>query len=481
LTLQTINQHIIKAEYAVRGKVVIEALELEKQLRKGARKPFDEIIYCNIGNPQQLRQTPLTFHRNVLSLTSSPTLLNHSLVDRIFLPDEISRAKFIIENADGKSTGSYTHSKGMEFIRKDICEFIQKRDSLPTDPERIFLTDGASPGVQMALKLLINNSNDGIMLPIPQYPLYSASIELFGGKQVNYYLTEESNDWKLSSNDLQKSLAEAKKNGINVKGLVVINPGNPTGQVFTKENMKDIIQFCLDNKIVLLADEVYQENIYGQLPFYSFKKIVAEMGLSSQLEMFSFHSVSKGFLGECGRRGGYAEISEAIEEDILAQLYKLSSINLCPNSDGQIMVDLMVNPPKEGDPSYERYFKEKNDVIQSLKRRAINLSNAFNQLKGVSCTLPNGAMYCFPKIQLNEKILGLAKSKGYEKNPDMYYALKMLNETGIVVVPGSGFGQKEGTFHFRTTFLPSEEKIEKVIKRFSEFHESFLNNPEKFE
>jgi len=188
-------------------------------------------------------------------------------------------------------------------------------------------------------------------------------------------------------------------------------------------------------------------------------------------ELVSFHSVSKGFTGECGQRSGYLEALN-FSSEAKAQLYKLASVSLCPNTGGQVLMSLMVNPPKEGDPSYSLYIKERDDIYESLKRRAIKLTNFLNTLEGVTCNTAQGAMYAFPQIRLPPKAVEAAKLIG--KTPDNLYVLSMLEETGIVVVPGSGFGQKDGTYHFRTTFLPQEDKIDLVMERMKVFHSNFL-------
>lgn len=118
----------------------------------------------------------------------------------------------------------------MEYIRKEIANFIFKRDGYESDYKKIYLTDGASSGIKIVMNLLISNPSDGILLPIPQYPLYSATLDLLGGQRVPYYLDED-NGWSLDINNLSESLEQSKKKGINTKALVVINPGNPTGQV----------------------------------------------------------------------------------------------------------------------------------------------------------------------------------------------------------------------------------------------------------
>lgn len=132
----------------------------------------------------------------------------------------------------------------------------------------------------------------------------------------------------------------------------------------------------------------------------------------------------------------------------------------------------MVNPPKVGDPSYFLYQKERDEIYDSLKRRAIKLTTFLNTLEGVTCNAAQGAMYAFPQIRLPPKAIEEAKKIG--KSPDTFYCLSMLDQKGIVVVPGSGFGQKDGTFHFRTTFLPQESKIDMVMERMKEFHGDFL-------
>jgi aspartate/methionine/tyrosine aminotransferase len=164
--------------------------------------------------------------------------------------------------------------QGVPLIRKRVAEFIENRDGFPADPEDIFLTAGASIGVQSILMTTIENENSGIMIPIPQYPLYTASIDMYGGKAVPYYL-DESREWGLAHDELKRSINEANKAGVDVKALCVINPGNPTGQCLSEESMREIVEFCKEEKIALLADEVYQANVYASgRPFVSFKKVL---------------------------------------------------------------------------------------------------------------------------------------------------------------------------------------------------------------
>ncbi|EGC31753.1 alanine transaminase [Dictyostelium purpureum] len=478
MTIDNICQNVRNAQYAVRGELVIRAEsishQLEKQKKEGSKVlPFDEIVYCNIGNPQQLKQKPLTFFRQVVSLTECPELLDNPYIEKIYPADVIARAREILGSINN-TTGAYSSSQGISLVLKSVASFIEKRDGHPADPSEIFLTDGASTGVQRILKLLIKDRSDGIMIPIPQYPLYSATIELYNGSQLGYLLNEEKG-WSLEVSELERSYNDAVAKGVNPRALVIINPGNPTGQCLDKANMEEVVKFCLNKGLVLLADEVYQENVYVKedKPFISFKKVVKDMGGEyADLEMVSFHSVSKGFVGECGKRGGYMELN-GITSDVKAEIYKLASIGLCPNVIGQLVVDLMVRPPTPGDSSYELYIKERDGIYDSLKKRANLLNKALNSLEGVTCNPSEGAMYAFPQIRLPKKAVEYAQSIG--KAPDAYYCIQLLEHTGICVVPGSGFGQKDGTYHFRTTFLPSEEAIEGVCERIADFHKQFMN------
>lgn len=469
LNYNNINSRLIEAQYAVRGKIVLRAQELEAKGKK--------IIYCNIGNPQALKQKPMTYIRQVLSLLEYPELINNPDSQKIFPKDIIERAKFILEK-NPTGTGAYTQSAGITFVRQAIADFIQKRDGIPADKEKIILTDGASKGVQSVLTLLLKNPNDGLMIPIPQYPLYSATLTLYGGQQIGYYL-DENNSWQLNEKVLIESIENAKKKGVNPVGIAVINPGNPTGAVLSEDNIKMILNFAKKYNLTVLADEVYQENVYLKgIKFISFAKVLHDMG-EKDITLFSFHSVSKGFLGECGHRGGYFEIRN-VPEDVFEQIIKLQSVSLCSNVDGQIVTYLMVNPPKPGDESYELYQKEKDGILNELKFKSNLLGTELNKIEGMSTEVPMGAMYAYVKFELPHKkgvdpnAMSEEERLKYEAERDSKYCMALLEETGICVVPGSGFGQMPGTLHFRTTILPPRNEVEDLVKLMKEFHINYV-------
>ncbi|XP_078432869.1 alanine aminotransferase 2 isoform X2 [Wolffia australiana] len=473
VSVDNINPKVVKCEYAVRGEIVILAQRLQQELQeKPGAHPFDEILYCNIGNPQSLGQQPITFFREVLALCDHPALLDKDQTHGLFSSDAIDRAWKILDVMPGRATGAYSHSQGIKGLRDLIAAGIAARDGFPANGDDIFLTDGASPAVHMMMQLLLRSEKDGILCPIPQYPLYSASIALHGGTLVPYYLNEETG-WGLEISELKKQLDDARSKGVTVRALVVINPGNPTGQVLGEENQREIVEFCKAEGLVLLADEVYQENIYVEdKKFHSFKKVARSMGYGEEdVALVSFQSVSKGYYGECGKRGGYMELT-GFAPEVREHIYKIASVNLCSNISGQILASLVMNPPQQGDESYESYVDERDGILSSLARRAKILEEAFNGMDGVSCNKAEGAMYLFPRLRLPRRAIEAAAAAN--TMPDTLYARRLLHATGIVLVPGSGFGQVPGTYHVRCTILPQEDKIPAIVSRLKDFHAAFM-------
>merc|ERR1719392_98431 len=205
------------------------------------------------------------------------------------------------------------------------------------------------------------------MIPIPQYPLYSASITALGGAQVGYFL-EEDKGWAITAAELDKAAAKAKAGGLSLRCIFVVNPGNPTGQVMTEECIKEVIAWAGKNGVLIMADEVYQANVYDPtMKFHSFKKVLRSMPeYADKVELVSFHSTSKGVIGECGLRGGYMELVN-IHPGMKDQIYKTLSVGLCSNLPGQVMTEVMVNEPKPGDPSYDVYKAEYDQIFSSLQ------------------------------------------------------------------------------------------------------------------
>nr|CAB3494781.1 unnamed protein product [Digitaria exilis] len=338
---------------------------------KPGSHPFDEIIYCNLSNPQSMGQQPNKFFREVLALCDYPHLLEQSKTNSLFSKG----------TEDSRPLSLESNRRGTEGLRDVIAAGIKSRDGFPCNAEDIFLTDGAAPPVHMMMHLLIRDEKDGILCPVPSHSLYRSSMVLHGATLVPYYL-DESRGWGVRMSDLKKQLDDARSKGTNVRGLVVINPGNPAGHVLVEENQREIVEFCRKEDLVLLADEVEDE-------------------------------------------------------------------------------------------SYTSYQAERNGILSAFSRCAEAMVLALNRLEGVTCCKAEGAMFVFPSVCLPKKAIAAAEEQNIE--PDVFYALRLLENTGIVVVPGSVFGQVHGTWHFRCTILSKEENIPLFISRFMVFHEAFMD------
>lgn len=471
LGLKDLNKRCIDAKYAVRGKIPIRADELKGELAIANNGlPFDKIIYANIGNPQQLDQAPLTWYRQVLSILQNPKLLD-SGID--YPADVVDRARKLLENIG--SVGAYSHSQGTPYMRESVAEFITKRDGYSSNPANIFLTGGASAAVSYLLQMLSCSKDSGFLIPIPQYPLYTATIALNNAIPIGYYLNEESN-WSTDPTQIRNLIKENRSQGVDIKALVIINPGNPTGSIISHKDIVEIINIAAEHGIILIADEVYQENVFTS-EFISVKKVLSQLieehpELYQDVQLASLHSTSKGVSGECGQRGGYMELV-GFSPEVKDVIFKLASINLCSVVSGQALMELMVNPPQPGSPSYEIYHNETSKIHKDLKKRSGLLYEAFNLMTDVSCNRPMGAMYLFPKLNFSEesypKLFQLAKDQN--ASIDELYCMQLLEQTGICCVPGSGFGQVPNTYHLRTTFLPPGSEW---IAQWRDFHNKFV-------
>jgi aspartate/methionine/tyrosine aminotransferase len=463
-----INQNVLEMEYAVRGPIPQRAAELARQ---GMRT-----IPCNIGNPQALGQPPISYYRQVLSLVEDPQRIVRE--QRLARADLGGDTELIAEDVLATATeiisqlatgmGAYTESAGFRFIRQAVAGFIDRRDEVTesngvrSDPDRIFLTNGASEGAKYILEMLISGPDDGVMIPIPQYPLYSAAIRKCGGVQVNYYPDEDSG-WSLDRSMIEEPLLAAKQDGINVKAIVVINPANPTGAILDEQCVRDVVEVAAEHGLAIIADEVYQDNLYGH-DWVSFARVLG----SRDIPLFSLHSVSKGFYGECGHRGGYLEVRNppalaGTDLSFMDVLLKQASVSLCSNTSGQVLNYLMVRPPEPGSPSYQRFSDERARVLADLHDKATMIRNGFKEMEGVECFGRIGAMYLFPR--LNRLPAG---------SNDFDYCMSLLEETGICTVNGAGFGQREGTSHLRIAFLPPKGLIEEVLPQWIEFHNRYV-------
>ncbi|GFO21434.1 alanine aminotransferase 2 [Plakobranchus ocellatus] len=469
LTIDTLNPNVRAMRQT--SSVYTRKAQIEKELKAGVEKPFTKVFRADVGDCQGGGQKPITFIRQVMALCSYPELLNSDE----FPADAKERAKRILGECLGNSIGAYTSGWGLQAVRADVADYIARRDGHASDSNDIVLSTGASDAIRAVISLLLTGKDGagraGYMISVPHYPLYSASIVEFGAYPILYCLDEESN-WSVSLGELEMSITDAKTK-CKPRALVVINPGNPTGSVLSKENIREIIKFAFRHRLFLIADEVYQHNVWARdVKFISFKKVLMEMGFPyNKLQLASFMSASKGYAGECGARAGCVEVIN-LEPEVKAELFKILHVKLCPPVLGQAVLDCIVNPPKPGEPSYDRFIRETTDILSQLRAKAEFVTDVFKSVTGITCNKIQGAMYAFPRIFLPEKAVQAADAAG--QAPDVFYCLELLEQTGISSVPGSSFWDMPGTYHIRISILPQMEELKPALEKLKEFHLNFL-------
>ncbi|CAH3041889.1 unnamed protein product [Pocillopora meandrina] len=293
----------------------------------------------------------------------------------------------------------------------------------------------------------------GLMIPIP------------------VFLKE--NNWSLNIGQMKKAIDEARPH-CEPRGLVLINRGNPTGQILSYDNVREVIKFCAREKLVLFADEVYQETVFTKdIIFHSCRKVLRDLGPEyNNFQLMSLNSASKGFYGECGLRGGYLELV-GFSNAVKLQFRDMMSPSKSGSTIGQAAMSLICCPPQPGDKSHETFIQEKTAILDSYQRKAKITTSMLNSLEGVTCNEVTGALYAFPRIRLPQKAIEEAKVS--KRVMDNFFSFVLMETTGIVPIPGGVFTQKEGTYHFRLTILPSEEKIAPMHERLSKFHKEFMD------
>uniref|UniRef100_A0A8C0H3L0 alanine transaminase n=1 Tax=Chelonoidis abingdonii TaxID=106734 RepID=A0A8C0H3L0_CHEAB len=440
LSLDSMNPWVKRVEYAVRGPVLVRAVELEEELRQGVKKPFTEVIKANIGDAHAMASAPSP---SCCQVHQGPGLDPGLGEQGLRVRSEGHR-----QSCGGGSPG--LGEQGLR-VRTQVTPGPCPLCAAPAHPS-------LSP--QTMLKLLVSGegqSRTGVMIPIPQYPLYSAGIAELNAVQVNYYLDEE-HCWALDVGELRRALRQARGH-CQPRVLCIINPGNPTGTTGAGNGTG---AFVLQGAPAPIQTHVYAEGV--RVP-YSFKERSFEMAHYSQSP--SLHLSPP----RCGLRGGYMEVVN-LDPAVQQQLSKLVSVRLCPPVPGQVLLDVVMNPPKPGEPSYQSFIREKQAVLSDLAHKAQLTQEIFSQVPGIHCNPVQGAMYSFPRIQIPARAVQEAQVRGFA--PDMFFCLQLLEETGICVVPGSGFGEREGTYHFRMTILPHVEKLRIVLKKLSQFYAKFI-------
>ncbi|XP_061550955.1 alanine aminotransferase 1-like [Phycodurus eques] len=449
------------------------AVRFKRMLEQGVKKPYKDVIDVSWGDPHMAGMKPITFVRQVLAACFYPQLL-----DGDNLPADVKqRAQKLLRCCDGGSVGSYTNTAGIPAIVESIAQFISQRDGVPADPENIWIHPGSQMSLTNILTMLVNSEaspKSGVLMPVPGYSTTALSVKIMGGVVAPYFLDEE-RGWALRADELRRALTSAR-GACRPVALYVINPGNPTGHIQSRKSMEEVIRFVAENKLFLLADEVYQSSVYDtNSEFVSYKKVLCELGppLAQTLELASFHSASKGFLGECGLRGGYVELVN-MDPAVMPYVQRLFHLASSPPVAGQIALEVMAKPPQPGDPSYPLYNHETEHIRSTLVDNVKRVLQVFTRLPAVSCQPLFGGAFAFPRLHLTPKAVHTAKEAGMQ--PDMFYCARLLEDTGVLVRPGCEYGQKEGTYHIRFCIMTPADVMEELLRRLSTFHLQFMKD-----
>ncbi|XP_005812927.1 alanine aminotransferase 2-like [Xiphophorus maculatus] len=445
--------------------------QIKEELRQGVRKSYREVIDVSWGDPHRAGVKPLSFVRQVLAACLYPQLMDG---DKLMV-DVKQRAQRLLKTCAGGSVGSYSDAAGIPQIIQSVSEYILRRDGgIPCHPENIYITPGSQWALTNILKVLVNSEaspRTGVLIPVPCHSTTIVSLTALGAVAVPYYLSEE-RGWALEVETLQQALDSAK--GVcNPVALYIINPGNPAGYVQSRKCIQEVIHFAAEKKLFLLADEVYQDCVYGkESEFVSYKRALAEIGapLSDTVELASFHTASKGLMGECGLRTGYVELVN-LDPAVMKYINNLFSTNSCPVL-GQVALDVMVNPPQPGDPSYPLYLKETQHIRASLAENVRRVEEVINSFPSFSCQSLEGGAFAFPRVFLPPKAIEKAKEAGLQ--PDTFYCMRLLEEAGVLFSPGTEYGQMEGTYHISFCIMTPTDTMEEILKRLSTFHKQFM-------
>lgn len=394
--MQTIKQSdkLRNVCYDIRGPV----LEVSKRLEEEGH----QILKLNIGNP-----APFGFN--------APDEILHDVIHNL-------------QNAQG-----YSDSKGLFSARKAIMQECQRLGVPDVSIDDIYLGNGVSELITMSMQALLNNG-DEVLIPAPDYPLWTASVSLGGGTPV-HYLCDEAAGWFPDIKDIESKITP------RTRALVIINPNNPTGAVYSKEILLDIIELARKHELILFSDEIYSKIIYDDAVFYPLAS------LADDVFIVSFNGLSKSYR-LAGFRSGWMILTgpKALAKSYIEGLEILTNMRLCANVPAQFAVQTALGG-----------YQSINELILPggrLKEQRDVSWNLLTQIPGVSCVKPLGAIYMFPRMD----------PKVYKIDNDVALILDFLNQEHILLVQGSAFNIKD-TQHFRLVFLPRVDELELAAQK----------------
>jgi alanine-synthesizing transaminase len=388
--------------YDIRGPVMARSKQMEEE---GQR-----IIKLNIGN-----LAPFGFDA----------------------PEEIQQDVILnLPNSSG-----YSDSKGLFAARKAIMHYTQQKKIAGVTIDDIYIGNGASELIVMSMQGLLN-PGDEVLVPAPDYPLWTAAVTLAGGTP-RHYICDEANEWNPDLADMKAKIAP------NTRAIVVINPNNPTGAVYSDEILKAIIQLAREHNLIIFADEIYDKVLYDGVTHTSMAS------LADDVLFVTMNGLSKNYRA-CGYRSGWMVISGAKKkaQDYLDGLNILASMRLCSNVPGQYAIQTALGG-----------YQSINDLVapggRLCKQRDL-AHKLLTDIPGVTCVKPKAALYMFPRLD----------PKMYPIENDQKFILELLEEEKVLVVQGTGFNWPN-TDHFRVVFLPNSDDLTEAIGRIARFLESY--------
>jgi alanine-synthesizing transaminase len=388
--------------YDIRGPVMARSKQMEEE---GQR-----IIKLNIGN-----LAPFGFDA----------------------PEEVQQDVILnLPNSSG-----YSDSKGLFAARKAIMHYTQLKKIAGVTIDDIYIGNGASELIVMCMQGLLN-PGDEVLVPAPDYPLWTAAVTLAGGTP-RHYICDEANEWNPDLKDMRSKITP------NTRAIVVINPNNPTGAVYSDEILKEIIQLAREHQLIIFADEIYDKVLYDGITHTSIAS------LADDVLFVTLNGLSKNYRA-CGYRSGWMVVSGAKKtaQDYLDGLNILASMRLCSNVPGQYAIQTALGG-----------YQSINDLVapggRLYKQRELAWK-LLTAIPGVTCVKPKAALYLFPKLD----------PKMYPIEDDQKFILELLEQEKVLIVQGSGFNWPH-TDHFRVVFLPNSDDLTEAIGRIARFLESY--------
>lgn len=384
--------------YDVRGPVVDEAARMEEN---GVR-----ILKLNIGNP-----AAFDFHA----------------------PDEIVED---MQRALAECQG-YSDSRGLFSARKAVMQYAQLKRIPDVDIKNIYTGNGVSELIQLSLHALLN-TGDEVLIPSPDYPLWTACTNLAGGRAVHYICDEES-DWLPDTVDIESKITA------RTKAIVIINPNNPTGALYPQELLEQIVEIARRHDLMIMSDEIYDRLVMDG------EKHVSIASLAPDLFCVTFGGLSKSHM-VCGYRAGWMIFSGniAIGKDYLSGINMLANMRLCSNVPGQAIIQTALG----GHQSSNKYIVPEGRIYEQREL----ICQALNSIPGVSVKKPKAAFYIFPKLDI----------KKFNITDDNQFALDLLREKHILVIPGKGFNWQKPD-HFRIVYLPQLPILKEAADDIADF------------